>query len=796
MRHVLLIVLLLVGCVTTKISTDQYMAQMGSDEIKAHVVKLVANGNYKEAVDLIEDVLGSMPNDTCEKYELLDILADIYTFRLVDFDKALTCNDILGRAGENGVKLEVTLRNKIVLRYITIYDNLNDANQLSKYAHTDVYAAYMRAQEGGLGALSVQLSCQSNIESSICLSSCLSALCRNSNIDAIQFFESFLKALSHEEDTARKKYLLRAYYGNKRASHNEEDLFFLKQYAQSLTILSLPAALIVPVSPLVINAFATDTSLDMVNMHDAMSKTFFRSMLLADETKMSKTLNRHLSGYQQLELLLRMAQAYRDQGDKDKAILYAKEVISLINRQRSTASSEENRIFFMGDKGRVYALLISLLAEAKRDAEVFEYIDKYKSRTLVDYIYSSNIVFAGNDAHQDIYKSLQREQMMDSFLLSSAAISDSQVRGLGTMVSPPVKIVESLPLSLKILHSAKVASIQELQSLVLPDVSIVNYFVANDGVYISVLDRDHVTVRKTIVSMEELANLINEYNVLIHARKVMTEGRTISRELYDKLVGPVDNVLRKHVIIIPHGILHNVSFASLMSKDGFFINEHDQVYSYSANLWAMQHAENETIEKSALLNPITPLNSAFPQIPYATKEVKDIYAILGSKDNLLSNDCTQEGFLAALQQYDLVHFAGHAVYENSHPLDSYILLSDNGRDVKLMAKTLMGQSANRAKLVVLSACQTALGATAPGDEQIGLVRSFILSGAKAVVSTQWEVSDESTYDVMTSMYRNFKQSISSAAALNQAQREMIPVFQEPFFWAAFKYYGVDRLTLE
>ena len=76
------------------------------------------------------------------------------------------------------------------------------------------------------------------------------------------------------------------------------------------------------------------------------------------------------------------------------------------------------------------------------------------------------------------------------------------------------------------------------------------------------------------------------------------------------------------------------------------------------------------------------------------------------------------------------------------------------------------------ELVVLSACDTALGKVLTGEGVFGLLRSFVLAGAKALVMSLWKVPDEQTKELLINFYRNMLAGKPSAAALREAQLEI------------------------
>ena len=100
-----------------------------------------------------------------------------------------------------------------------------------------------------------------------------------------------------------------------------------------------------------------------------------------------------------------------------------------------------------------------------------------------------------------------------------------------------------------------------------------------------------------------------------------------------------------------------------------------------------------------------------------------------------------------------------------------------------------------AELVVLSACDTALGKEVRGEGLVGLVRAFMYAGAKGVLASLWKADDEGTRRLMTGFYRSMLvDNLSPAAALRAAQVSMLqePEWREPFFWSGFVLQGEWR----
>jgi len=149
-----------------------------------------------------------------------------------------------------------------------------------------------------------------------------------------------------------------------------------------------------------------------------------------------------------------------------------------------------------------------------------------------------------------------------------------------------------------------------------------------------------------------------------------------------------------------------------------------------------------------------------------------------------------------LSRYRIIHFATHGLLNSEHPLLSglvFSLVDENGKpqDGFLRMHEIYNLQLP-AELVVLSACQTALGEEIKGEGLVGLARGFMHAGARRVVASLWQVDDMATAQLMGYFYRGMlKGNLRPAAALRAAQIELSrsPRWSSPYYWAGFVMQG-------
>lgn len=200
-------------------------------------------------------------------------------------------------------------------------------------------------------------------------------------------------------------------------------------------------------------------------------------------------------------------------------------------------------------------------------------------------------------------------------------------------------------------------------------------------------------------------------------------------------------------------------------------------------------------------NPST-WRSGFSRLPFSREEADGITALMPAAASFKATDfeaSRAQALSGELGRYRLVHFATHGLLNSHHPELSGLVLSLVDADGRAQDGFLrMHEIYNLrlpAEVVVLSACQTALGKEIRGEGLVGLTRGFMYAGAQRVVASLWQVDDLATAELMKRFYRGMlKDGMRPAAALRAAQVEMMKQqrWSAPYYWAAFVVQGEYR----
>lgn len=189
----------------------------------------------------------------------------------------------------------------------------------------------------------------------------------------------------------------------------------------------------------------------------------------------------------------------------------------------------------------------------------------------------------------------------------------------------------------------------------------------------------------------------------------------------------------------------------------------------------------------------------FVRLRFSRVEAEQIARMTPPETTLkaLDFDANRETALAPdLGQYRIVHFATHSIIDNERPELSGIVLSrldktGRPRNGFLRLYDIYNLRLS-AELVVLSACETALGGEMKGEGLIGLTRGFLYAGTPRVVATLWNIDDRTTAEMMRQFYEAMlRRGERPAEALRSAQTGLWQRkgWEAPYYWAGFTIHG-------
>jgi CHAT domain-containing protein len=342
-------------------------------------------------------------------------------------------------------------------------------------------------------------------------------------------------------------------------------------------------------------------------------------------------------------------------------------------------------------------------------------------------------------------------------------------------------------------------------------------------------------------------NATNSKEVNIHrlyrSRLVKKENTFPGEELCKIIWQPLKPYIQNSTIIsfAPDGLLHKIAFNALPLSDDKILIDSFQMQQYSSIIQIADRKEkltnqwqsaflignvdynNATQKNGTNISYTNTKNISWAELPGTNKELDDIKKLFSTNKiqttSFSKANATEEAFKKlSYHSTNIIHIATHGFFLNQIMQKTQSDISISGEQVistsenPLLRSGIILAGANKAwsgeklpentedgivnayeisqldlsstNLVVLSACETALGDIKGTEGVFGLQRAFKMAGVKNLIVSLWQVPDKETAELMHSFYTKLLQGNNIRTAFYAAQKEMREKYA-PYSWAAF-----------
>ncbi len=530
-----------------------------------------------------------------------------------------------------------------------------------------------------------------------------------------------------------------------------------------------------------------------------------------------------------------LARVERRLGRWTAAVRSIEEALAIDESLRARLQSLAFRSAYFETRFHDFELYIDLLMElhareegAGHAARAFEVSEQARARSLLD-----SLVTAAADGALLPPPLRRREKQLRG---SIAGLESARLRRLqrqpGADVAPLEEELRGQLLAYEKLRGeiraaaepapAEPVPLARAQRLLLDeDTTILAYHLGAERGFLWVIGRRSLETFELLPRsrIETLARRAHEVLQNSHLPGHRAHADDVLRRLSEAVLEPASGALgARRLLMVADGALRLVPFSVLPAPagEGPLLLDHEIVHlpSVSVAVRLRQRAAARPSAGKVLAMLAAPAvgeagappaaigMGGFGPLPYAAREADAILELVEEDRRLAalgpraSRDLVLSG---ALADYQVVHFAVHGRLHATHPDLSGLLLSQadeegNRRDGTLWAHEIAALRL-RAELVVLSACETALGKEIRGEGLVGLPVSFFQAGAPCLVVSLWSVHDEATSVLMEHFYRaQPRLGTRPVAALHQAQLALrgSDAWSAPYYWAGFTLQGDCR----
>jgi CHAT domain-containing protein/Tfp pilus assembly protein PilF len=535
------------------------------------------------------------------------------------------------------------------------------------------------------------------------------------------------------------------------------------------------------------------------------------------------------------ESLAGAARSERALGDQREALAASRQALDILEGVRPTLLSDDLRASFFSGARQAFDLQIALLLDQGDAEAAWVTAEQAKARVLGDLLAEAGAGLRRGASSSLLAQERDLQRQLNILERRRFTASDAAADTLLPLRRSIDALVEKLellrgeirrrdPRYASLVQPEPVSRAAVQRELLDGDTVLLEYRLGESASTLWIVTRDALTAAR-LPPRREIEQRTQEAAQWMQGLSSSGQSPPALCALSRTVLGPAAPFLgKRRLVVVPDGALASLSFAALpdptdprpCSSARPLVENHEIAYLPSAATLLLQRrlAAGRRPAPGWLAVVADPVYGAkdgrlpaaraadvaadLGRLPGTSEEARAITAMVpAGKAYVASGFAASRQTVAsgALQGFRILHFAAHGLLDTRHPLLSALVLSQRdpaGRPVDgiLPAHEIYDLDLP-AELVVLSACETALGREVPGEGLIsGLPRAFLYAGASRVLVSLWAVEDRSTRDLMVLFYQGlFQRGLAPAQALQEAQRAMAHAGRRPSQWAGFVLLG-------
>ncbi len=516
--------------------------------------------------------------------------------------------------------------------------------------------------------------------------------------------------------------------------------------------------------------------------------TEIENTLLQSLTYFEKRNNKEMIIYSYLEL----GKLFLDLKNYEKSHIYLKKSILIVEPMRNSIRNPRIRKDFFEKINKLYELMIISCSELNKVEETLRYIELSKNRIFLDKISKKQLKELKKPINLEMKRELDninnkisdirfKLKNLDDYNYEYSKNYEKFIKLKKIQEYYILKIKNEFPEFYDYYYN-QIINFKEFD---LKDKTVIEYYYTDDVLLIFLIENKEIIMKK--ISLKN--NFINSLtfslqNIIYNSCEenqedkisfYINEFEKILKILYNILIRQIeDYISNKELIIIPYKLLHNIPFICLKDKD-YLLDKYiiTIVQSGSSIKYIQNNFSQETKNYLVIGNPTEDLIES-------EKEAIFISNILETTP-ILKGDADKNKILDLIDDKQIIHFAGHANFNNENPLLSGLKLSDEYLYIEDIEKLDLNT-----ELIVLSACETGKVSIGNSDEVEGFVKYLHINGTKYIIASLWPISDSATKELFRIFYQ---QNVDYPERLRISELKLKEKFNI-FEWGGFQIYGV------
>lgn len=486
-----------------------------------------------------------------------------------------------------------------------------------------------------------------------------------------------------------------------------------------------------------------------------------------------------------------------------------RESVNRLDTSRAGVGEGERQSFTDSEwAADLYARLIGILTQLGRHQEAWQYTERAKARTFVESLQGRKFKDPAPPQSGGELADLERRMIAlrlriapeNDLLMGSSGESRDALKGQllelenrFTLVREEQGLASSRASKAVSLDPPDLADIQAVLKQLDHAAVLLEYAVLPDGLTAFVIGPASFEQVTWKVDVPELGNDVSALRRLLQephpGEELNLRLQRVGQSIWQPVAGKLPAGTRR-LVIAPASFLNYVPFQTLSYSSGRQLIDRFTI-SYLPSVSTLPWlGAAQPLGGDLFLGALGSLAvEGHDPLPGTNAEVDGIARAYPGSTIVREKELTHDAVLHALLDHQAVHLATHGAYDPDAPLFSMLLTSPAPGQMARVSMYELTQIQLKARLVVLSACESDLGKMTRGDEISGLTRTILSAGAKTVVSSLWSVDDDPTALLMREFYAQLRRGRSPSEAMRAAALVVRKKYPQPVYWAPFVVTG-------
>jgi len=320
--------------------------------------------------------------------------------------------------------------------------------------------------------------------------------------------------------------------------------------------------------------------------------------------------------------------------------------------------------------------------------------------------------------------------------------------------------------------------------------TIVEYLALPSRLVIFTADANGVRATATACDRDALAKQVSDLSTAL-SNNDNANARRLAAALHRELIQPIESQLggAKSIAFVADATIATLPFAALIDEHGQHLLERYAVVlaaSAAQFIAAEQRREAAGVPRTALVIGSPDASADLGTLAHVDREANQVASVYR---RAMRAD-TYESLLKMAPAADAIHFAGHAIGDDSGLDPASIVVRGPHGERRVRVPEIAQLSLAHTSVVVLAGCNTARGERRGSEGVMSVAHGFLAAGAPSVVATLWPIDDQTSSEFFPRLHALLANGVPPAEALRTVQLEWM---RRPdgatSLWAALQVIG-------